>query len=109
MTKILVEREVLELAMKVIRGLMYDNSTPMAHDFAVKMDAILRALLDAPSEPALEQLEQDAARGCFMIDNGCWHRGEEQTHLAVLVMQGSNLSCKAGRRAAIDAAMGETK
>jgi hypothetical protein len=53
----------------------------------------------------LEALKADAARGRYMIDNGCWHRGEEQTHLAVLVQQGSDLSCSATRRAAIDAAM----
>ena len=55
----------------------------------------------------LAEVEKDAARGRFMIDNGCWHRGDEQTHLAVLVPQGSDLSCYAMREAAIDAAMKE--
>ena len=55
----------------------------------------------------LVEVEKDAARGRFMIDNGCWHRGDEQTHLAVLVPQGSELSCYAMREAAIDAAMKE--
>ena len=49
-------------------------------------------------------LRKDAERGRHMIEHGCWHRGEEQTHLAVLVPQGSDLSCYAMREAAIDAA-----
>lgn len=70
-----------------------------AYIVACSPDAIL-ALLDER-----DALQADAARGRYMIENGCWHRGEEQTHLAVLVPQGSDLSCLATRRNAIDAAM----
>ena len=49
--------------------------------------------------------KQDAERGRFMIANGSWWiRAEERTHLAVLVPQGSDLSCYAMREKAIDAA-----
>ena len=48
------------------------------------------------------RLREDAERGRYMIEHGCWHRGEEQTHLAILVPQGSDLSCYATRARAID-------
>ena len=51
-----------------------------------------------------ERLRADAERGRYMIENGCWHRGDAQTHLAVLVPPGSDLSCYAMREVAIDAA-----
>ena len=59
----------------------------------------------AELERQLAECQKDAERGRYMIKNGAWHRGEEQTHLAVLVPQGSDLSCYAMRQQAIDAAI----
>ena len=56
-------------------------------------------------EAQLAEAQADAERGRFMIANGGWYRSEEQTHLAVLVPHGSDLSCVAMRRDAIDTAM----
>lgn len=79
-----------------------------AYIAATSPDVVLELLADLDAlRTRLVEVEKDAARGRFMIDNGCWHRGDEQTHLAVLVPQGSELSCYAMREAAIDAAMKE--
>jgi len=52
----------------------------------------------------VERLREDAGRGRYMIANGGWYRSDEQTRLSVLVPHGSDLSCRAMREAAIDAA-----
>ena len=59
-------------------------------------------------EQRIKELEADAARGRHLLENGCWHRSEDQTHLAVLVPHGSDLSCYAMRVVAIDRAMSKS-
>ena len=61
----------------------------------------------AAIEQRIKELEQDAKRGRHLMENGCWHRSEDQTHLAVLVPHGSDLSCYAMRVVAVDRAMSE--
>ena len=61
----------------------------------------------AALEQRIKELEADAARGRHLMENGCWHRSEDQTHLAVLVPHGSDLSCYAMRVVAVDRAMSE--
>jgi hypothetical protein len=90
------------------------DATPrpiIPNGFMVKMLALLDEYAQQHADTCTEALRAerdrlavDAARGRYMLKHGSWHRGEEQTHLAVLVPQGSDLSCYAMREAAIDAA-----
>ncbi len=63
-----------------------------------------RAADNAALQAEVERLREDAERGRYMIANGGWYRSDEQTRLSVLVPHGSDLSCRAMREAAIDAA-----
>jgi hypothetical protein len=51
-----------------------------------------------------EALRADAERARWVIANAEWHRSEDRTYMAILVPRGSDLSCVAFRRDAIDAA-----
>lgn len=78
-----------------------------------RLEADKRALLQGSEEQRSEiarlraendALRADAERGRWMIANAEWHRSEDRTHMAILVPRGSDLSCVAFRRDAIDAA-----
>lgn len=68
--------------------------------------ARLRAEVEA-KDAAIAALRVDAERGRYMLRNAEWFRYDERTHLAVRVPNGSDLSCKAMREHAIDAARAE--
>ena len=89
----------MELADKYAVCCWSDGSND--EDFPATIEA--RAAL----EQRIKELEADAARGRHLMENGCWHRSEDQTHLAVLVPHGSDLSCYAMRVVAVDRAMSE--
>ena len=94
-----------------VAALMYAANVLEAADIAVRAerkraDALLP---QGKRQPLTAGDAKDAERGRFMIKNGCWLRGEEQTHLAVLVPQGLGLSCYVTREAAIDAAIASQK
>ena len=85
----------------------FDPTTPNGKLMVAVCAEMLRliratdALYAAPAEDA-----RDAAIGRWMLKNCAWHRGDEQgDSIVVYVAKGSDLSCVATRRLAVEAAM----
>ena len=81
-----------------------DSGEPPCHGLVQ-----LRAELAAKNAEC-EALREDAERGRWMVERGSWMRSDEgHTHLYFMVRVADNadLSCRATREDAIDAAMKE--
>lgn len=61
--------------------------------------------LQAELEQMCAALKEDAARGAFIITNGEWLRFDDCAFLAIRCPPGADLSCKATRKSALDAAI----
>lgn len=68
-------------------------------DFTKLADARIAGL-----EAEVSRLRADAERWRYCNANAEWFRNEERTHIAIAVKHGADLSCKALREIAIDAA-----